>query len=447
MKKSKLLSLLMITVLILSSVTVYAEENEVSIDTETNTQSEILDNTLYTETQENDTNIQLNTDDSAQINTEESSVATEETPVDTEEIPVDSKESITNEDNTQIDENVAEDTEPLESKETPETDEQLESSDEQLESNESTINEEGNTEEIISNDTENIDETEKQDKEVITKYIIDETVTEDTVIREYVTEDGITIVEIATPPLELNEEENSISILDHFELTAETTEAPSLDNNSWTEYASYYDNNSGDSNWSAAQWGAWGGNGDLQGQTYDDPWNNDLSNEFKLYTDGQNVHLYIQYAAIFNGTGNGNDYNFNIDGENTKYRVVLDNGNDLTWSSLEPGTYNLMVLNDNGDISGQQVLGAKAQIVVKEGNLHNEMEVVIPLEAMKAQNGAINIDQFSTVAFNTPNLMKGEISCAGASSGSTGFIIITFIFFAITGICFKKKENFKLAMV
>ena len=44
MKRSKLLALLMITVLILSSVTVYAEENEISIDTETNTQSEILDN-------------------------------------------------------------------------------------------------------------------------------------------------------------------------------------------------------------------------------------------------------------------------------------------------------------------------------------------------------------------------------------------------------------------
>ena len=32
MKRSKLLALLMITVLILSSVTVYAEENEISID-------------------------------------------------------------------------------------------------------------------------------------------------------------------------------------------------------------------------------------------------------------------------------------------------------------------------------------------------------------------------------------------------------------------------------
>lgn len=287
------------------------------------------------------------------------------------------------------------------------------------------------------------------EENIIIKYVIEDGIEEGTIIEQSVEPgeelgaDEKVIVDIATEPIDL-EQEDDFQLLNHFALVADA--APSIEDNTWNDdYGYFYDYNYDTS--SAAQWGAWGGNGNLQGQTYEDTNNNDINNKFGLYTDGKDVKLYISYASMFQGTGNGDDYNFKIDGEGTKFQVLLEDGTNLRDANLTPGTYNLIVINENMSPSGTQVLGAYGSIIIKENNCNNEMEIVIPVDAMKAQNGNINTDSFSTVSFFTPNLMRSDIYCGGASSGSNYFIIITFAFFIPFVMYLKKKGKFEFAQV
>ena len=229
----------------------------------------------------------------------------------------------------------------------------------------------------------------------------------------------------------------SFDFMDPFDLATASVDPPSMDDGTWSDYGLYYDYNYDVS--SAAQWGAWGGNAHLSGQKYPDTNNNDISHAFGLYTDGENVKLYISYAGMFNGMGNGNDYNFMFNGsgyngpESAKFRVVLDDGTDLSQAHLSPGTYDLKIYHGDHSISGH-VADAYGSIIVKPDNAYNEMEVVIPISAMKEQNNGINTDVIQSIAFTTPNLMRGQVSCAGTPTGSGLGVLLAFLMSGI-GAC------------
>ena len=215
----------------------------------------------------------------------------------------------------------------------------------------------------------------------------------------------------------------SFDFTDPFDLATADTPVPSLEDGTWHDYGLYYDYNYDTS--SAAQWGAWGGNARLTGQTYPDTNNNDISNAFGLYTDGENVKLYISYAGLFYAAGNGNDYNFMFNGsgyngrESAKFRVTLEDGTELSSAQLEPGEYNLKVYHGDHAMSGY-VADAYGTILVKPNNAYNEMEITIPISTMKEQNGDINTEVIQNIAFTTPNLMRGRVECAGTSTGAGG---------------------------
>ena len=271
---------------------------------------------------------------------------------------------------------------------------------------------------------------------------------EGTILAQDTTDDGNVVIQIAQAAVDAENGDGTTSILSSFTLNAEMGEdAPSLANGGWEKYATWYDNDNMDQAESAAKWGAWGGNGKLQGQKYDNAYNNDLSHQFGLYADGDNVHVYIQYSALYNGVANGNDYQIRVDGVEATYRIGLEDGREITWTQLEPGTYNLKVYNDHGSISGSQVLGACGQIIIKENNLHNEMELVIPMTALKEQNDAIDLSSYSVISFFTPNLMEREIACAGASSGPVFFAMMTMLIFLAALVLANKKGIMELDVI
>lgn len=225
----------------------------------------------------------------------------------------------------------------------------------------------------------------------------------------------------------------SFDLTDPFDLATADTPAPSLDDGTWKDYGLYYDYNYDTS--SAAQWGAWGGNAHLTGQTYPDTNNNDISHAFGLYTDGENVKLYISYAGMFYAAGNGNDYNFMFNGsgyngsESAKFRVVLEDGTDLSAARLEPGEYNLKIYHGDHAMSGY-IADAYGTILIKPDNAYNEMEITIPISVMKEQNPDINTDVIQNIAFTSPNLMRGQVECAGASTAPG---LSAFLAFMISG--------------
>lgn len=318
-------------------------------------------------------------------------------------------------------------------------------------------------EETVSEETVNEETVEKTEETSVVEENIETPVVEDTPVVEEnpaIIEDNPVIIEemptaieetsiietvdevakeeIEKEPTPKTEEKNIIEeIIEIIEepvdltnaLETPETKTPSIEDNSWDNYAISYDYNYDTS--SAAQWGAWGGNAGLTGQRYEDTNNNDISNKIGLYTNGDKVKVYVGYAGLFNGAGNGNDYNITIDGQNAKYRIVLEDGTDLSGAYLTPGTYKLKVINGDGSISGSEVAGATGYIVIKERNAYNEMEFEIPVSAIKEQNSNVN-EHFSKVDFYSPNIMsRGPVSCGGASTKGAGLIGV---FFALLGI-------------
>ncbi len=258
-------------------------------------------------------------------------------------------------------------------------------------------------------------------RETIERYTEDGSVPEGTLLDVYIDNvDGreVWVREISTLPADDgNGGEENFDPTDHFGLSGEGEDPPSIDNGHWSDVPAQWEYN-WDNTEQATQWGIWGGNGHLEGYVTDHMDDINVRHHISMYCDGHNIYLYIEYASCFDGAGNGNDYNFYIDGAGAKIRVVYDDGEDLSGPGREPGEHLLRILHGDGDVSGEDVYGGYGKLMVKEGQLNNVQEIVIPLAELKKQNDAINLESFSKVDFFTPNLMYRTISCAGASTGA-----------------------------
>ena len=335
------------------------------------------------------------------------------------------EEQVTTEDTVETQEVIAEESAIEQTEQT----EQIEQVEQVVESNgEQAIVQESEESSLIG---EYIDEVDVGD--AIVKYELTEDAVEDTIIAVSETDDGTEVIYVATEQADVTVMEEVFDIVNSFAFAAE---APSIEDNSWDNYVYTYDYSYDNS--SAAQWGAWGGNGNLQGQIYPDTNNNDISNKIGVFTDGDKVDVYVSYASMFSGTGNGNDYNITINGENVKYRVVLEDGTDLSQASLTPGTYNLKIINGDGSISGADVIGAYGQIVIKENNCNNEMQISIPISSMQQQNENISAGD---VTFHSPNIMRGSVSCSGASTMPIVPIVFAFIAFSGYLVYYDKQRQ------
>ncbi len=267
----------------------------------------------------------------------------------------------------------------------------------------------------------------EQDPSTI-EYTITDEFEPGTVIDERVDENGNIIQNIASAPIEIEKKaKKSFNPLDSFELFADLTEAPSVEKDNWDDYPVSYEYN-WDNSQSAWNWGEW-----RDGVKYTTPegtYDNNVRHAMGMYSDGENIHLHISYATIYQSIANGDDFNFYINGVGAKMRIIYaDNGSGITGQGRAPGTYDLVVVNGDHWNSGYEANGSYGTMVVKEGNINNELEIVVPLETLKQQNSAIDTNHVSNIEFFSPNLMYRHISCGGASSGPGGFVGISFITF------------------
>ena len=278
----------------------------------------------------------------------------------------------------------------------------------------------------------------------IITYVVREDVEEGTVLSQTTNEDGNIVLEIATAPVVV-EPVMSFNLLNNFELMDEMTDPPSVENNTWSDYPMSYEYN-WDNSQSCWNWGEW-----KNGVKYTTPegtYDNNVRHEMGMYSDGENIHLRISYATIYNTIANGDDMNFYIDGQGAKFRVLYaDNGSGITGQARPEGSYDLVVVNGDHWNSSYDANGSYGTMIVKEGNVNNEMEIVIPLETLKEQNSNIDIEHIQNIEFFNPNLMYRHISCGGASTGSMGFIIMTILLFGIATIIYQKRGYFDTAQL
>ena len=278
------------------------------------------------------------------------------------------------------------------------------------------------------------------DEHTIITYIVREDIPEGTIISQTF-QDGQLILEVATAPV-VTEPPMSFNLLNSFDLMDEMTEPPSLEQDTWSNYPTSYEYN-WDNSQNCWNWGEW-----KDGVKYTTPegtYDNNVRHEMGMYSDGENIHLRISYATIYSAIANGDDMNFYIDGQGAKFRVLYaDNGSGITGQSRPEGTYDLVVVNGDHWNSSYEANGSYGTMIVKDGNINNEMEIVIPLETLKEQNNNIDIDHIQTIEFFNPNLMYRHISCGGASTGSIGFIVMTIIVFVLGFVVYQRRDLFNI---
>ena len=176
-------------------------------------------------------------------------------------------------------------------------------------------------------------------------------------------------------------------------------------------------------------------------KTEEGTYDSNVRHEMQMYSDGQNVYLKITYATIYGTHSNGDDFNFYIDGVGTKFGITQANGETLTGWSPEAGTYVVDVRNGDSGSSYSIVDGAVAYYHVTDNNINNSLELKIPMEAFKAQNGAVNLDNYSMIQFFTPNLMYNRLTAAGSSSGAVPFATVVFLLVPASYVLLKRKDK------
>lgn len=148
------------------------------------------------------------------------------------------------------------------------------------------------------------------------------------------------------------------------------------------------------------------------------PYNLDIRHKMAIYSDGENVFLHIEISSKPGSGMNGEDYRFYIDGEMASFRITYVGGDNITKNDKKtvPSIYAAEVRHRETGLSNTVVAGAEAAFTKKENDDNNEIEIKIPLAAMKLQNPDINIDKFNTIEFYCPNLMYRRIACSGVST-------------------------------
>lgn len=226
--------------------------------------------------------------------------------------------------------------------------------------------------------------------------------------------------------------------------------APAVDGNfsGWDDIPASYEYNWDNSSncWQNGCWTTDPVTGeDICYKTEEGTYDSNVRHEMQMYCDDANVYLKIKYATIYGSHANGEDFNFYIDGVGAKFQLTWPDGTPITGTVTESGTYVIDIRNGDSSSSYSIVDGACAYYYVSENGINNEVELKIPLSALQAQNGNINLDNFSMIQFFTPNLMYRPISAAGSPTGSVPFAAAAFLGIPASYVLIKKKNELERA--
>lgn len=292
---------------------------------------------------------------------------------------------------------------------------------------------------------------------VLKQYAVSDTYAKDMIMDSYIDENGnlVMVISQGAPVAETQEKPESIvsNVLSALEpgmgLESEqggSGSAPPIDGSGsgWDDIPVSYEYN-WDNSANCWQWGNWVTDPVTGEQvcykTEEGTYDSNVRHEMQMYSDGQNVYLKITYATIYGTHSNGDDFNFYIDGVGTKFGITQANGQTLTGWSPEAGTYVVDVRNGDSGSSYSIVDGAVAYYHVTDNNINNSLELKIPMEAFKAQNGAVNLDNYSMIQFFTPNLMYNRLTAAGSSSGAVPFATVVFLLVPASYVMLKRKDK------
>ena len=148
----------------------------------------------------------------------------------------------------------------------------------------------------------------------------------------------------------------------------------------------------------------------------------------QLFCDGEYIYLHLIFSKDYLALQNGNDYQFYVDGEMAAFQIETPNRETIVNYKYDVGIHNLFISHRNSSMSYEEVLGAKGYITCyNEKNYNNELELKIPLSELQRQNPNIDLDDFSSIEWFSPNLGYERITI---TCTPTIPIIITFTMFS-----------------
>ena len=148
----------------------------------------------------------------------------------------------------------------------------------------------------------------------------------------------------------------------------------------------------------------------------------------QLFCDGEYIYLHLIFSKDYLALQNGNDYQFYVDGEMAAFQIETPNRETIVNYKYDVGIHNLFISHRNSSMSYEEVIGSKGYITCyNENNYNNELELKIPLSELQRQNPNIDLDDFSTIEWFSPNLGYERITI---TCTPTIPIIITFIMFS-----------------
>lgn len=165
--------------------------------------------------------------------------------------------------------------------------------------------------------------------------------------------------------------------------------------------------------------------------------NNNVRHKISLYCDGENVYVYVQLAKAYKAGFSGEDYEFTIDGQMAAFQLFTQNV-DMT----NPGVYTVDVKDRHTYALAD---GASAKILVHEGGIYNELELMIPLTAMETHNPAIDIENIGTIQFRASHLMYRPVTTSGADTMPFVWAALALLLIPTSAFVIKKYAEKKKA--
>lgn len=269
--------------------------------------------------------------------------------------------------------------------------------------------------------------------------------TQSILVGESYTVESILDLTVSTTSLELVDEASlKLDLMNSFALNKkpeakETMSTESVGNSNillnWDSIPYSYEYN-WDNSSNCWQWGVW-----IDGVCYKTPegeYSTDVRHKMQIYCDNEYVYVHIIYSRDYYARANGDDFQFIVNGQRTRFQISDGSGGSIT-HSFSSGTNSVVVEHEDSALSGSRVEDSEGYLVVNnDENINNQLEFKIPLSEIARQNSSIDLDNMSMVEFFTPNLMYRGISCAGSST--FGLIILIPITLLIV---FKIKRNQK----
>lgn len=196
-----------------------------------------------------------------------------------------------------------------------------------------------------------------------------------------------------------------------------------------------YDNS--DAAWG---WGLW-----EDGYSFTTPegeYDTDVRHKISLYSDGEYLYLDVIIATVYASGGRGSTLTFTVDGVETQFNLVLEDGNSLdTYNTV--GTTQVYLNHDLGELAGEFVEGSEAYYYIKESGYNDEFEVKIPLTALADQNKDVDLENINEITFTSASLTYQGVTITGISTFP--YILGGICLCAVGYVVYKRKHNTNLS--